>query len=310
MRHLAQLIDTVPTHLRLARVQRGRAASTRGDIGFLDIGNAIVRFRQRGHGASLVFATDPPVPLESYDTLIDALAERFRVTVFEMPGFGCSLPRVGFRFSLPCATAALERFLERLGGGPHHVVLPCVLGYPGIALARGPQRRLLASLVFSQTPHWEDAQTWLHGRDPQGLLRRPGIGQLGLALLRRRRVQGWYRTALGDPALGDPSLVEPLTALTLEGFDHGACFCLASAFQDCLANHHGLLGPVDLPVLAVWGRRDPSHARSEPAGIRAYAPDAQFVQFDDAGHFPELEHSTRFVDLLDKFLRSARRPDR
>jgi pimeloyl-ACP methyl ester carboxylesterase len=297
MRRIAQFIDTVPTHWRLARVQRGAAASTRADIGFLDIGQALVRYRQRGRGPSLIFATDPPVPLESYDALIDALADRYRVTVFEMPGFGCSLPRVSFRFSLPGATAALGRILAGLDGGPHHLVLPCVLGYLGIALARGPGRPLLASLVFSQTPHWDDAQTWLRGRDPQGLLRRPGLGQLGLALLRRRRVRGWYRTALGDPAL-----VEPLTALTLQGFDHGACFCLASAFQDFLAEHHGLLGPVELPVLAVWGGRDPSHAASRPTGIRDYAPSAQLAHFDDAGHFPELERSARFSALLGDFL--------
>ena len=294
---LAQLIDTVPTHLRLNRVARGEASATRSDIGFVDVGDAIVRFRRAGsNGPSLVLATDPPVPLELYDQLIALLASDFRVTVFEIPGFGCSLPRVGFRFSLPRAAASVTRFLEQLPAAPHVLAMPCVSGYVAVAIANA-RPELVSRLILAQTPSWADGQSWLRGRDRHGLLRRPVIGQLALAALRRKRARAWYQAALGTP-----SLLDAFTAATLHNFDQGGCFCLASGFQDFLRDHHGLLKPVKQQALILWGRADASHRHSEPKGAASFAPNAQLACLDGVGHFPELEAPAAVLTQIRSFV--------
>lgn len=301
LRSLGALVDTLPTHWRMRRVVAGAGGRSRPGIRFIDLGNCVLRVRQAGErGPSLVLATDPPVPIEAYDELIAALADRYRVSVFELPGFGCSLPRCGYRFSLPQAVAAVAALLDRLPAGPHVLGLPCVAGFVSIALARR-HPRLVDRLLLLQTPTWDGAQHWLAQRDPQSLLRTPVIGQLALAAMRRRRIRQWYASALGDPAR-----VAQLSALTLANFDDGGCFCLASGFQDFLREHHGLLAPVAQETLIVWGRADRSHVQTDTAATNLLAPNSRHVEFDTTGHFPEIESPLRFATELDQFLRPER----
>lgn len=300
---LAQYVDTVPTALRLRRTQAGPAATSRAGIRFVDLGDCIVRLREAGtRGPSIVLATDPPVPLEMYDALIAALSDRYRLTVFELPGFGCSLPRMGYRFSLPSAMHAVIRLLERLPSAPHALGLPCVAAFVSLAVARA-RPDLVDRLLLLQAPTWQGAQRWLDGRDPKQLLRRPFLGQLGLLALRHRRARSWYETALADPGL-----VEPFTRATLENFDHGGCFCLASAFQDFLRNDHGLVQPVGQDTLIIWGKDDSSHRHTAMAATKELAPNSRAEFLDGVGHFPELEASGRFADLLDTFLGTESKP--
>jgi pimeloyl-ACP methyl ester carboxylesterase len=295
--HLAQWIDTVPTSLRLRRTQNGPAASSRTDIRFVDLGDCIVRLRQAGaRGPSLVLATDPPVPLEMYDALLAKLSNRYRVTIFELPGFGCSLPRMGYRFSLPRAMQAVTRLLEQLPAAPHVLGLPCVTAYVALAIARA-RADLVGRLLLLQTPTWQGAQSWLDGRDPKHLLRRPILGQLGMLMMRRRRAHAWYKSALADH-----TLVEPFAQATLDNFDHGGCFCLASGYQDFLQNDHGLLKPVAQDTLIIWGKDDPSHRDTQMEATVALAPNSHAEYLDGVGHFPELEATDRFAGLLDTFL--------
>jgi pimeloyl-ACP methyl ester carboxylesterase len=299
---LAQLLDTIPTHWRVQKTRSGVALGTRNDIRFVDLGNTIIRMRQAGlQGPSIVFAADPPVPLELYDDLISILSNRYRVTVFEMPGFGCSLPRIQHRFSMDAAVATVTRLLEQLPGGPHVLALPCVTGFISLGIARA-RPDLVASLILLQTPNWQGAQQWLHGRDPKHLLRTPFIGQIALATMRRKRIRQWYAGALADK-----SKIESFSQATLNSFDHGACFCLASGFQDFLQDHGDHVAPVNLDTLIIWGGRDPSHKLTDVQLTRELAPNSHSILFDDVGHFPELEATERFSKALDEFLSSTNR---
>lgn len=294
---LATLFDTIPTHWRLARTRQGPAAHSRPGLRFLDLDRHLVRLRQAGtRGPSLVFAADPPVPIELYDELIASVADRYRVTVIEVPGFGCSLPRMGFRYSMRSAVAGIVQILEALEQGPHVLVMPCVTGFAAIGAARA-RPDLVRALVLPQTPDWDGAQRWLDGRDPKGLLRRPIYGQLALAALRRQRTERWYATALGDR-----TQASRYAAATLTHFDQGGCFCLASAFQDFLRDAQGQLGPVAQDTLLLWGNADPSHRDTDPEHSRRLAPRSRLVRFDGVGHFPELENPAAFIRELDQFL--------
>ena len=295
---IAQAFDTVPTHWRLARTQAGPAARSRADMRFIDLGNTLIRLRQAGtRGPSLVIATDPPVPLELYDGLIASLANRYRVTAFELPGFGCSLPRVGFQLSMRSAVHAVTQLLRQLPHGPHVLALPCVTGFIALAIARA-EPSLVGRLVLMQTPSWADAQLWLAGRDPNRILQRPIVGQLALAAMRNKRIRQWYRMALADQGR-----VDEFSDATLQNFADGGCVCLASAYQDFLQDHQGLLGPVAQDTLLVWGNADPSHRTTDFYATQALTPNNCALQLDGAGHFPELEASAAFVSALDSFLR-------
>ena len=297
MFQLTQLIDSIPAHLRLRRTLRGSASTSRPGIRFIDLGDCVIRVRQSGAGPSLAIATDPPVPIEIYDELIGRLQAHFSITVFELPGFGCSLPRWRFQMSMPVACATVTRLLEHLGG-PHSLLMPCVTGYIALVIAR-QRPDLVQRVILSQTPTWRDGQRWLAARDPRHLLRRPFVGQLALAALRRQRINQWYASALADQ-----DQVARYARATLENFDAGGSFALASAFQDFLSDHHGLLQPVATPVLHLSGDQDASHAHSCFADVCALAPNIEHHTFARAGHFPELEASDPAANAIRNFTES------
>ncbi|MGH8446763.1 MAG: alpha/beta fold hydrolase, partial [Solimonas sp.] len=176
---------------------------------------------------------------------------------------------------------------------PYTLAFPCVTAYPALWLAtRRPA--LVERLVLMQAPDWPRELAWKQRRDPKNILGTPGLGQLALKLLKRRRVDAWYRAALGRR-----ELLQPFTAATQQAFDHGACFCLASAFQRLLAGDEPDFGSIAQPALVFWGTADRSHAGTDRASILRYLPQAQLIEWQDGiGHFPELEAPQRFAAAL------------
>ena len=43
---------------------------------------------------------------------------------------------------------------------------------------------------------------------------------------------------------------------------------------------------------------DRSHRRADPQAILRDVPQAEVIQFDDCGHFPDLENPQRFAQIL------------
>lgn len=293
----ATWFDSLVTPWTRRRVVDGEGARTRPDIRYAHLPQASIRYRVAGDGPrTVVLCADPPVVLELYDALIDALAPDFRVVVFEPPAFGLSLPRAGLDFSLPGTAAVVESFLRTLGPGPYVLAFPCVPAYAALLLAAQRPERVEA-LVLMQAPHWHEELAWKRRRDPKRLLGRPWLGQLLLRLVRRQRAGAWYRLALGNRALL-PQFVEA----TDRAFAHGACFSLASAFQRFLVDADPAFGAIRQPALVVWGGADRSHAQTDRHSIRRHLPQAQILEWPDAGHFPELEAPQRFAEALRAFL--------
>jgi pimeloyl-ACP methyl ester carboxylesterase len=54
-------------------------------------------------------------------------------------------------------------------------------------------------------------------------------------------------------------------------------------------------GALPVPATVVWGAKDRTHARSDPART---LPGARVVRFEEAGHSPELEEPERFARSL------------
>jgi pimeloyl-ACP methyl ester carboxylesterase len=57
-----------------------------------------------------------------------------------------------------------------------------------------------------------------------------------------------------------------------------------------------------LPILIVWGSRDPIIPVSHGESAHAALPDSQLEIFDGVGHLPQLEAAGRFVAVLERFL--------
>lgn len=297
----AVLLDTLIAPWRRRRILGSAAAHSRPDIRFMELSDCTIRYREAGtRGPCIVLCADPPVPLEVYDELIALLARDYRVVVLEMPAFGFSLPRASLQLSLPAASATVERFLRQLARGPYLLAFSCVPAYVALWIAaRAPE--LVAGLVVIQAPHWDEELHWKARRDPRQMLARPWLGQVLLKLLKRRRAGAWYQFAIGQR-----QFVAPFTAATEHALAHGACFPLASAFQQFLVAGAPEIEPPRQPALVVWGGADRSHAQTDKDSIRRHLPQARIEHFDSAGHFPELEAPQRFADLVKTMFPSVR----
>jgi len=296
---LANWIDTAGHAIRSAGITQTPVFASRPGMAHVRFRETIIRYRVAGDGSqTLLLAADPPIVIEHYDELIGELQPDFRVVVVELPGFGFSLPRLGANFSFTPANDLVAAFLRQVAFGPYLLAFPCVSAYGAVDIAaRYPD--LVRGVVVIQAPAWDEEIKWKRGRDKTGVLSKPVVGQLALKALKRKRAPQWFEAAVGKR--------ERLTSFIEtadSAFRHGACFCLASAFQRYLTDTPPQLLPFVQPALVVWGDADRSHRRTDKASTFIYCPHAREVHIPAAGHFPELEEPQLFARALREWVRT------
>ncbi|MDX1690574.1 MAG: alpha/beta hydrolase [Acidimicrobiia bacterium] len=277
------------------RLLRGgqTAGRTRDDVRFLDVPGARLRARVRGSGRRmLLLSADAPVVVEHYDRLLDLLERETAVAVFELPGFGFSVPRPGYDYSVDAIEAAVLGVREALGADRLVLGLSCAAGLVSLRLAeRRPD--LVDGLVMIQTVPAPEQLAWAEGLDPKRLLRRAGVGQAVMVARRTSTAKGWIRYSAGSTAQA-----EALWARAEAPLASGARFPLGSALQGLFADPPDEPDGLEVPAVAVWGESDRSHRHTDPLALRRVLPQATIHRLDGVGHTPELEVPEEFVDLV------------
>lgn len=299
---LATLTDTLPLTFR-HRQRIVKAQSWSGDgIRFYDSPQSTIRYRfvpcsNTAPRPTMVIVPDPPVMIEHYQDLLELLSKEINILVFEMPGFGFSLPKTSLDMS-PLATKDLiAQFLRSANKGPYVLNFPCVAGHVAALLARDCPD-LVEGIVFTQTGDKAATLDWKKGVDPRGILSRPVLGQILLRVKRQHVMQGWFRAALSAPEKSPP-----YTKICDDAFDHGACYCLASALQRFATPALPEVHLTDTPALIIWGDKDKTHRRTQKSNSLQFSSQSEMVLFEDVGHFPDLEDSPRFAQHLLRFTR-------
>lgn len=251
--------------------------------------------------------------VEHYDDHFQKLARRgscvSAIAAIELPGFGFSFPKASFGWRFEDTAETIRATLEKLfplTDYPSGVVLvaPCGAAYHAIYLAsEGNTKFRVAKLVLAQAPIWEQELTWAKCTQPRStILQQPYFKQVTNIVTARAMAKRWYNAVTGER-----TLIPRLNAIADSALKNGACFCLASASHRTFTKNASMpaLNPVSQPTLFLWGERDRSHRNSTPrSGMEAYAPHAQWHSFSDVGHFPDLEHVARFLELLERFIAS------
>ena len=248
-------------------------------------------FDSGGAKPTVVFVPDGPNVIEHYERLIPLVTPHLRVVCFDMPGFGFSLPAGGYTHSLDQGAAAELAVLDALRIEQATLAFSCANGFYALRAAKlAPQR--IVSLFLSQTPSLQAMQRWTDRVIP-ALLRVPVIGQLAVWFARQRTAHGWYSAALPKATEREPFRAPARHALAC-----GACFSLASVVQGLGRETEAAIAGVTAPCVLVWGPQDRSHRDTPAASLHDCVPHAELVQFDDCGHFPDLEQPERYARLL------------
>ncbi len=200
---------------------------------------------------------------------VPALAERHRVYLVNLPGFGV-VRRPRQRFVLAEAASWLLAWIEALGLEKTHLVGHSMGGYLSLRLAaRRPE--IVRKLVLV---------------DPAGVpAGRTMLGHLGPLLLSARYASPSFLPVLVRDAL------------------YAGPFSLLRAARDLLAEDvREDLRRVGMPTLLVWGERDPLIPPSVGDLMRAEIPDSRLLVIEGAGHNPMFDRPEDFNAALLAFL--------
>ncbi len=287
---------------------------TRPGIRLIDLPTTQVRVRVAGQGnRTIVFACDMPNVVENYDEVIRSLEQDYHVVCFEQPGFGFSYPKPGFTFTRQAYADMLTNMLRELAMGPYILAFPCVSIFYALQVA-AQHADLIEQLVLMQATNWSRQRDWAAIVVGRFLLVTAALPVLGTQVTATPFL-GQVVWAAVEPAFARrthphviykaaerPELFQRLSRPLYEAFDHGACNCMASAFQHYFKDPEATIPRVEQPTLILWATGDRSHRLSDSHGLMAYAPNAVWQDIPDTGHHLELENPEGVTKAIKRFL--------
>jgi len=141
-------------------------------------------------------------------------------------------------------------------------------------------------------------QDWAANNIPKPLTY-PIIGELLNSISEKKLTENWYKKAY--PKGTDNTEVNDIA---FSAFDNGSCFCLSGLVQGLNIDINNDLKVLGIPSTLVWGSKDYSHRNSDCNTITEHLPNCEIVEFKNCGHFPELENTKKYVELINKQLKS------
>lgn len=243
-------------------------------------------------------------PSSSFDfhRVVDALARRRRVVLFDYPGYGLSAKPdrpYTLRGQADVAVALCARFgIGRLGLLTHDI--GDTVG--GELLARSLEGSWAAEVtdrvvtngsLYMDLARLSEGQRLLLGLPDQRL----APGTLGRAAV----LAGLTATLAPDAEVSEGEL-----EAVWELIDHHGGAELLPRLIRYVEERRALEGrftpPVEThasPLTVVWGTADPIAVEAMAARLAARRPDARVVRLGGVGHYPMLEAPRRFLDAVD-----------
>lgn len=262
-----------------------------------------VHYVQAGRGPVLLLIHGMAGNAENWRGVIEPLARAHTVIAPDLPGHGTSEPGGG-DYSLGALASALRDLLVALGHERATLVGHSLGG--GIAMQFAYQfPEMVERLVLVSSGGL--------GPEVSLILRAaalPGADQfIGATAGAGRRVGSALRRGLGMVGLRPT----PDVAEVARGFGDLADPHRRAAFLATLRSVVGTRGQrvaagdrlylaEALPVLIVWGSRDPIIPAAHAEAAHAQLPGSRLEVFQGVGHLPQLEEPGRFVAVLERFL--------
>jgi pimeloyl-ACP methyl ester carboxylesterase len=248
-------------------------------------------FDSGGDKPCVLMAPDGPNVIEHYQPQFALLTPHLRVVCFDMPGFGFSAPSSGDDHSLDQGARAILDLLDQLNLPKVTLGMSCANGFYALRVAQMSPHRV-TRLVLSQTPSMQAMHRWTVRVVPR-FIKLPLVGQIVSRLFRQKMAASWYRVAL--PKRVD---VTPFQKTSRQPLRCGGCFSLAGVVQGLLREAVDATLGTQTPCTVLRGSQDRAHRLPDPQAVLCDVPQAQVIQFDDCGHFPDLEDPQRFSQIL------------
>lgn len=274
------------------------------DLRVADLHGQPVSYRQLGDGPPLLLLHGITSSSRTWDAVLPGLAERHTVIAPDLLGHGASAkPRADY--SLGAFASLVRDLLVTLGHARATVVGHSLGG--GVAMQfsyQFPERVERLALVSSGGL----------GREVHALLRAaalpgadwvlPAVARTGVLGAGAAAGRALARIGL-RPSADAQGVADGLASLqdadTCRAFLHTARSILDLRGQRVDASDKLYLA-AGVPVLIVWGERDPLIPVAHARAAHALLPHGRLEVFERAGHFPFRDEPARFVALLHDFI--------
>jgi len=266
-----------------------------------------VTYASAGAGPVLLLVHGMGGGYENWREVIGPLARRYTVVAPDLPGHGASAPSNG-DYSIGALAAGLRDLLLTLGHQRATLVGHSLGG--GIAMQLAYQFPELAERLVLVSSGGLGPEVSL-------LLRAAALPGTELLINATARAASWVGPALGRGLATIRFQPSPDIAEVARGYASLADPARRAAFLATLRSVIGVGGQridasdrlyltAGIPVLIIWGARDPvipvSHAERAHTAIIG----SQLEIFEGIGHIPQLEAPARFVAVLEQFLEQTK----
>ena len=241
----------------------------------------------------IINVPDGPNVIEHHLELIQQLSKTFRVICFEFPGFGFSYPNSKYDYSIEKSAKLLLNLMDILKINRTTLLFSCSNGYFAIkAVELAPDR--FVHLFLAQTASLSSMKSWVDTNIPK-ILTYPVVGQIANIFIENKFVEEGYKYLL--PKETD---LTKYRDLALNSLKNGGCNCLSSLVQGLTPELNSNFKITEVKTTLVWGNIDYTHRKTEKTSILENIPNCEIIDFENCGHYPELENTANFVKLINE----------
>jgi pimeloyl-ACP methyl ester carboxylesterase len=262
-----------------------------------------VTYAQAGAGPVLLLVHGMGGGYENWREVIEPLARRYTVVAPDLPGHGASAPGNG-DYSIGALAAGLRDLLLALGH-EHATLVGHSLG-GGIAMQLAYQFPELAERLVLVSSGGLGPEVSL-------VLRAAALPGSELWITATARTASWAGAAVGRGLSRVGLRPTPDVAEVARGYaslaDPGRRAAFLATLRSVINASGQRIDATDrlyltagLPVLIVWGARDPIIPVSHGERAHHAVAGSSLEIFDEVGHLPQLEAPARFVAVLERFL--------
>jgi len=259
--------------------------------GFAEIPGTRLYYETAGAGENVVLIHAFMLDTRTWDDQFASYAQRYRVTRYDVRGFGRSeVPRAGEPYSDSDDLAAL---LDQRGGGPAHVIGLSMGGRVALDFAVTHSTRVRSlTLIDTVVGGWPWSRQWLVSYAPV------------LEAARRKDIaaakQAWLELALFAPLREQPAVAERVRQMVddYSGW-HFVNPDPARALQPPTVSQ---LSKVIAPTLVLVGERDVPEFQTIATHVDRGIPGARLETIARAGHLASMEAPQRVDELVLAFL--------
>ena len=271
----------------------------------VEAGGCRVSYREAGDSAkpAILLLHGFPSASHMFRELMADLADGFHLVAPDMPGFGQTVYPDSFPHTFDALARTVEAFTDALGLERYALYLFDYGAPVGFRLAmRHPER---VTAIVSQNgnayeeglgPKWAARKEYWANPTPEGRAK-------FASAYAPETIVGQYTFGTPEGSVGPDGYTLDIHYVNLPGraafqddliLDYRSNVALYPAFQQYLRESKP-------PLLAVWGKNDPSFIPPGAEAFRRDQPDAE-VRFVDSGHFALESHHAEIAALMREFL--------